>query len=75
MGKKSYSDEVELQNKEDGKSGQLWKQERAKTEGYFIFENLNATKVLTSDPDVSFNDLQIKGKISDNPKHFLRCQI
>ena len=62
MGKKSDSDEVVLQDLEEGKAGQLWKKEKAKTTGYFIFENSNVTKVLTSDPDVSSNDLQITGK-------------
>ena len=75
MGKKSDSDEVVLQDLEEGKAGQLWKKEKAKTTGYFIFENSNVTKVLTSDPDVSLNDLQIEGKSSDNPKHFLRWKI
>ena len=62
MGKKRYSDEVVLQKLEDGNAGQLWKKEKAKTAGYFIFENSNVTKVLTSDPVVTLNDLQIKGK-------------
>ena len=75
MGKKSDSDEVVLQDLEEGKAGQLWKKEKAKTECYFIFENSNVTKVSTSDPDVSLNDLQIEGKSSDNPKHFLRWKI
>ena len=62
MGKKRYSDEVVLQKLEDGNAGQLWKKEIAKTAGYFIFRNSNVTKVLTSDPVVTLNDLQIKGK-------------
>ena len=70
MGKKSDSDEVVLQDLEDGNAGQLWKKENAKTTGYFIFENSNVTKVLTNNPVVSSNDLQIEGKSYDNPKHF-----
>ena len=75
LGRKSNTYEVILQDLEDSKYNQLWKKEKAKTEGYFIFENSNVTKVLTSDPDVSLNDLQIEGKSSDNPKHFLRWKI
>ena len=76
MGKKSDSDEVVLQDLEEGKAGQLWKKEKAKTEGYFIFENLNLRpKVLTSYPVVSFNDIQIKGKnITKGPSIYVPRQ-
>ena len=76
MGKKSDSDEVVLQDLEEGKAGQLWKKEKAKTEGYFIFQNLNwRPKVLTSYPVVSFNDIKIEGKnITKGPSIYVLRQ-
>lgn len=52
--------EVSLQNR-TGEAGQLWKKEKAKTDGYYIFENSNATKVLTAIDEHSF---EINGNIT-----------
>ena len=49
---------VILQDFEDGKAEQLWKKEKAKTKGYFIFENSNVTKVLTA---IDEDSLEITG--------------
>ena len=71
-----YTNEVELQDLEDGNLDQVWKKEKAKTEGYFIFQNLNwRPKVLTSYPVVSFNDIKIEGKnITKGPSIYVLRQ-
>ena len=50
--------EVVLQDCVYGKAEQLWKKEKARTDGYYIFTSLNVTKVLTA---ISENSLEITG--------------
>merc|ERR1712008_279032 len=60
--------EVIQQDRMDGEAGQLWKKEKAKTDGYYIFENSNVTKVLTAIDEDSL-------KINDREDNYKTCII
>ena len=60
LGTTSNGDVIQ-QDRIDGEAGQLWKKEKAKTDGYYIFENSNVTKVLTA---IDEDSLEINGNIT-----------
>ena len=59
---------VILENFEEDKDGQLWKEGDPNSEGYFTLENYKVSKFLTASSSINFGDLEpvldLKGNIT-----------